>query len=104
MLIKKYVSKCQSDYLTSLIKVYLNDCNIKLFAITFIVLLDSLGCREMYGLPDSSSASRGSETRALCTSEYSEMTPLTGGNVLFSTLEGRPSAHDFDNSPELQVS
>lgn len=30
------------------------------------------------------------------------MTPLTGGSVPFSTLEGRPSAYNFDNSPELQ--
>ena len=30
------------------------------------------------------------------------MTPLSGGNVAFSTLEGREGAYDFENSPELQ--
>jgi len=27
---------------------------------------------------------------------------LPGARIAFSTLEGRPSAHDFDNSPVLQ--
>uniref|UniRef100_A0A8C4E0V6 Laminin subunit gamma-1 n=1 Tax=Dicentrarchus labrax TaxID=13489 RepID=A0A8C4E0V6_DICLA len=31
-----------------------------------------------------------------------DISPLTGGNVAFSTLEGRPSAYNFDNSPVLQ--
>jgi hypothetical protein len=56
-------------------------------------------------LPDSSYTRKGpEETRALCTAEYSDISPLTGGNVAFSTLEGRPSAYNFDTSPELQVS
>lgn len=44
------------------------------------------------------------EQQALCTDEFSDISPLTGGNVAFSTLEGRPSAYNFDNSPVLQVS
>lgn len=43
------------------------------------------------------------EQQALCTDEFSDISPLTGGNVAFSTLEGRPSAYNFDNSPVLQV-
>ncbi|XP_046391414.1 laminin subunit gamma-1 isoform X2 [Ischnura elegans] len=62
----------------------------------------SADCRGYYSLPDSNYALRGEETRALCTSEYSDISPLTGGNVAFSTLEGRPSAYNFDSSPELQ--
>ncbi|XP_071445859.1 laminin subunit gamma-1 [Hetaerina americana] len=62
----------------------------------------SATCRDTYGLPDTNYARRGEETRALCTSEYSDISPLTGGNVAFSTLEGRPSAYNFDTSPELQ--
>ena len=27
---------------------------------------------------------------------------MSGSRIAFSTLEGRPSAHDFDNSPVLQ--
>ncbi len=43
------------------------------------------------------------EQQAGCTDEFSDISPLTGGNVAFSTLEGRPSAYNFDNSPVLQV-
>ena len=43
------------------------------------------------------------ETKAICTSEYSELIPLSGGTVLFSTLAGRPSANEFDTNEELQV-
>lgn len=46
---------------------------------------------------------RDNETKALCTSEYSDISPLTGGNVVFTTLAGRASANDFENSPQLQV-
>lgn len=44
------------------------------------------------------------ERTALCTDEFSDISPLTGGNVAFSTLEGRPSAYNFDQSLALQVS
>jgi hypothetical protein len=70
-----------------------------------LVFFRSATCRDTYGLPDSSYTRKGpEETRALCTAEYSDISPLTGGNVAFSTLEGRPSAYNFDSSPELQVS
>ncbi|CAG9855706.1 unnamed protein product [Phyllotreta striolata] len=62
----------------------------------------SATCRDTYGLPDMTYTTRGEETRALCTSEYSDISPLQGGNVAFGTLEGRPSAYNFDASPELQ--
>lgn len=62
----------------------------------------SATCRDTYSLPDGSYITRLNETQALCTSEYSDISPLTGGNVAFSTLEGRPSAYDFDNSQSLQ--
>ncbi|MGH0138752.1 UNVERIFIED_CONTAM: hypothetical protein FKN15_019312 [Acipenser sinensis] len=42
------------------------------------------------------------EQQATCTDEFSDISPLTGGNVAFSTLEGRPSAYNFDHSPVLQ--
>lgn len=44
----------------------------------------------------------GNESRALCTSEYSDISPLQFGNIAFSSLEGRPSAYNFENSIELQ--
>ncbi|XP_046665340.1 laminin subunit gamma-1 isoform X1 [Homalodisca vitripennis] len=67
----------------------------------------SASCRDTYGLPDTKdprtpAPREGEETRALCTSEYSDISPLTGGQVPFSTLENRPSNYKFDSSPELQ--
>ncbi|XP_055378436.1 laminin subunit gamma-1 [Condylostylus longicornis] len=63
----------------------------------------SATCRDTYGLPDGSSIQRGEdESRALCTSEYSDISPLRDGNIAFSTLEGRPSAINFENSLTLQ--
>ena len=43
------------------------------------------------------------EQKPLCTDDYSDLSPLTGGNVAFSTLENRPSAFNFDSSLVLQV-
>jgi laminin gamma 1 len=69
----------------------------------------SATCRDTYLKPDSTSIiqprdgkTKSKEDRALCTSDFSDMTPLTGANVAFSTLEGRPSAYNFEYSPELQ--
>lgn len=62
----------------------------------------SATCRDTYGLPDFKETVRGDDTRVLCTSEYSDISPLTKGNVAFSTLEGRPSAYHFETNPELQ--
>ncbi|XP_078739107.1 laminin subunit gamma-3-like [Lampetra fluviatilis] len=39
---------------------------------------------------------------ALCTEEDSDISPLTGASVTFSTLEGRRGAQRFDSSPALQ--
>lgn len=65
--------------------------------------LHSATCRETYSQPDNLSLKKGeSESRALCTSEYSDISPLRDGNVAFSSLEGRPSAINFDHSAELQ--
>lgn len=40
------------------------------------------------------------EQEPLCADSNTE--PIQGSRVAFSTLEGRPSAYDFDNSPVLQ--
>jgi len=72
----------------------------------------SAACRDTFGVPDSLSiiqpnveSSYGqkiNEDRALCTSEFSDISPLTGGNIAFSTLEGRPGADNFNYNRELQ--
>ncbi|KAI5089365.1 laminin subunit gamma-3, partial [Silurus meridionalis] len=60
-------------------------------------------CRKTYGKDSKGFIRPGEEERtALCTDEFSDISPLTGGNVAFSTLEGRPSAYNFDQSPVLQ--
>ncbi|VDO99749.1 unnamed protein product, partial [Heligmosomoides polygyrus] len=59
-------------------------------------------CRATYGLPDKAPILPGNEAVAQCTKEFSDISPITGGNIAFSTLEGRPSAHAFEDSDVLQ--
>lgn len=64
----------------------------------------SASCWKTYGRPEGQYLRPGQEERvAFCTSEFSDISPLSGGNVAFSTLEGRPSAYNFEGSPVLQV-
>lgn len=61
-------------------------------------------CRKTYGKDLKTFIRPGDdEQTALCTDEFSDISPLTGGNVAFSTLEGRPSAYNYDQSLVLQV-
>ncbi|XP_013412469.1 laminin subunit gamma-1 [Lingula anatina] len=62
----------------------------------------SASCEQTYRKRRREIITRADETKAICTEEYSDISPLTGGNVAFSTLEGRPSATSFDSSPVLQ--
>ena len=63
----------------------------------------SASCEETYGIRVDDQITVADETKALCTDEYSDIIPLSGANVVFSTLKGRPSAFRFDESPVLQV-
>ncbi|KAJ8300900.1 hypothetical protein KUTeg_022419 [Tegillarca granosa] len=62
----------------------------------------SASCTSTYGLPFRAIITPENEATAICTDEYSDISPLTGGNIPFSTLDGRPSSHEFENSPVLQ--
>uniref|UniRef100_A0A8C7XR11 Laminin, gamma 3 n=1 Tax=Oryzias sinensis TaxID=183150 RepID=A0A8C7XR11_9TELE len=63
----------------------------------------SASCKKTYGKDAKGFIRPGEEEKtALCTDEFSDISPLTGGNVAFSTLEGRPSAYNFDQSLFLQ--
>lgn len=62
----------------------------------------SASCSETYGLHASNEVKRGNEAIALCSNEYSDISPLTGSPVAFSTLEFRPSSYQFDSSDELK--
>nr|AMY99569.1 netrin [Terebratalia transversa] len=58
-------------------------------------------CKKMFHKSPRGIITKANEQEALCTDAYSNIDPLTGARVAFSTLEGRPSAYDFDNSPVL---
>ncbi|GAB1600789.1 laminin subunit gamma-1-like [Argonauta hians] len=62
----------------------------------------SSSCERTYGLRPNSIVTKNKEAKARCSDEFSDISPLSGGTVAFSTLEGRPSAHKFDTSEVLQ--
>ncbi|TRY59547.1 hypothetical protein DNTS_012239 [Danionella cerebrum] len=63
----------------------------------------SASCQKTYQRNSKGFLRPGQNERiSLCTDEFSDISPLTGGNVAFSTLEGRPSAYNFDQSAVLQ--
>ncbi|XP_042307043.1 netrin-1 isoform X2 [Sceloporus undulatus] len=62
----------------------------------------SAQCRKMYNRPNRAAITKQNEQEAVCTDSHTDLRPLAGGLIAFSTLDGRPSAHDFDNSPVLQ--
>nr|CAH0108274.1 unnamed protein product [Daphnia galeata] len=59
-------------------------------------------CRKLYGRPNRAIITKSNEQEALCTDAHSLLDPLSGSRIAFSTMEGRPSAFDFENSPVLQ--
>jgi laminin gamma 1 len=62
----------------------------------------SSNCFETYGLSNKEIVTRDNQVIALCSEEYSDISPLTGGSVAFSTLEGRPNAYNFENDESLK--
>lgn len=67
----------------------------------------STSCQTTYGKQDVSGRwliQTSEPNEAFCKSEYGDdIFPFSNGRIPFSTLEGRPGANDFDNSPVLQV-
>lgn len=65
----------------------------------------STQCRRFYGRPNRASITKNNEQEALCTDSHlynKDTTTLQGSRIAFSTLEGRPSAAEFDTSAILQ--
>ncbi|XP_023243676.1 laminin subunit gamma-1-like isoform X1 [Centruroides sculpturatus] len=62
----------------------------------------SSSCLETYGISNSTWLTEYNQTKPLCSSEYSDISPLTGGIVIFSTLARRQRIYQFQNSTELQ--
>lgn len=66
----------------------------------------STSCQSTYGKQDVSGRwliQTSEPNEAFCKSEYGDIFPFSNGRIPFSTLEGRPGANDFDNSPVLQA-
>jgi laminin gamma 1 len=62
----------------------------------------SASCEQTYGKITNEIVQKNeNEARALCSDEFSDIAPLSGGSVAFSTLENRPSAYDFQTSKEM---
>ncbi|XP_049288726.1 netrin-A-like isoform X2 [Anopheles funestus] len=66
-------------------------------------------CRRVYGRPNRATITRANEQEARCTDAHRHGgesgiggTGPSVSRIAFSTLEGRPSAPDFDSSPVLQ--
>ncbi|CAG0917492.1 unnamed protein product [Notodromas monacha] len=64
----------------------------------------SASCRDNYGVDEKLTSLVVGSPRALCTSTYSDIVPLSGGDAVFGTLEGQPNKHKFEESDELQGS
>lgn len=60
-------------------------------------------CRRVYGRPNRAAIAKANEQEALCTDSHRyDGRDAISSRIAFSTLEGRPSASEFDNSPVLQ--
>lgn len=61
-------------------------------------------CRKVYGRPNRGTITKSNEQEARCSDahRHSGDTTNQGSRIAFSTLEGRPSAQDFDSSAVLQ--
>lgn len=63
-------------------------------------------CRRVYGRPNRATITKANEQEARCSDSHRHSSDLSaimyGGRIAFSTLEGRPSATNFDLSPVLQ--
>lgn len=67
----------------------------------------SKSCQLLTFFPVRATARQANEQEALCSDAFAQSgsdpgQQFSGARIAFSTLEGRPSAQDFDNSPVLQ--
>uniref|UniRef100_A0A8B9QSI1 Netrin 3 n=1 Tax=Anas platyrhynchos TaxID=8839 RepID=A0A8B9QSI1_ANAPL len=58
-------------------------------------------CRKIYGKPSKATVTKQNEQEALCTDGLTDLYPLTGGLIAFSTLDGRPS--DWVTATDIRV-
>lgn len=56
----------------------------------------------MYNRQLKAKITQANEQEAICTDQHLQSSPFNTNRIGFSTLEGRPSFHEFDTSPVLQ--
>lgn len=62
----------------------------------------SSSCMAMYGLEQNGIILKSNEQAAVCKNLYSRSNPYINTRIAFSLVEGRPSAHNLENSPVLR--
>ena len=59
-------------------------------------------CKKVFNRPLRAKITQANEQEAICTDQHLQSSPFNTNRIGFSTLEGRPSFHEFDTSPVLQ--
>jgi len=59
-------------------------------------------CQEMYNVEENGVITRQNEQAAICKNIYTSADPYTNTRIAFSLVEGRPSAHNLENSAVLR--
>jgi len=62
----------------------------------------SSDCEKVFDRPLRTNITQANEQEAVCTDQHLKSSPFNSNRIGFSTLEGRPSFHEFDTSPVLQ--
>ncbi|CAF1145004.1 unnamed protein product [Adineta steineri] len=62
----------------------------------------SNNCEDIFNKSSQGIITRSNEQEALCIDTKSQLSSMSESRIAFSTLEGRPSAYEFDSSPVLQ--
>lgn len=62
----------------------------------------SSDCKNVYSKQTRAKITQANEQEALCSDSHLNNSPFSSNRIGFSTLEGRPSFHEFDTSPVLQ--
>jgi netrin 1 len=59
-------------------------------------------CKKVFNRPLRAKVTQTNEQEAVCTDQHLQSSPFNTNRIGFSTLEGRPSFHEFDTSAVLQ--
>lgn len=59
-------------------------------------------CKKVFNRALRAKITQANEQEAICTDQHLQSSPFNTNRIGFSTLEGRPSFHEFDTSPVLQ--